>query len=84
MIGSLEDISCGTLLIDGKDVTDQPPSSHDLSMIFQSYALYPHRSVRDNDMGVNQKDRREKVNAVADILKLSDCMDRRPNKDLSG
>jgi len=46
MIGGLEDISRGALDIDGHDVSDQPPSQRGLSMVFQSYALYPHMSVR--------------------------------------
>jgi len=54
MIGGLEDISRGTMDLDGIDVTDQPPSKRGLSMVFQSYALYPHLSVRDN-MGFSLK-----------------------------
>ena len=54
MIGGLEDIPRGSIDIDGTDVTDQPPSKRGLSMVFQSYALYPHMSVRDN-MGFSLK-----------------------------
>ena len=54
MIGGLEDISRGTLDIDGRDVTAEPPSKRGLAMVFQSYALYPHMSVRDN-MGFSLK-----------------------------
>ncbi len=89
MIGGLEDISRGTLDIDGHDVSDQPPSQRGLSMVFQSYALYPHMSVRDNmgfslkTAGATQAEIDEKVNAVAQTLKLSDYLHRRP-KELSG
>ncbi len=89
MIGGLEDISRGALDIDGGDVTDHPPSKRGLSMVFQSYALYPHMSVRDNmgfslkTAGVPTADIQQKVDAVAETLKLTDYLDRRP-KDLSG
>lgn len=89
MIGGLEDISRGALDIDGVDVTDQPPSKRGLSMVFQSYALYPHMSVRDN-MGFSLKtagapklEIDQKVDAAARTLKLADYLERRP-KDLSG
>ena len=47
-IAGLESVSDGTIKIDGKDVTGLEPADRDLSMVFQSYALYPHMSVRDN------------------------------------
>jgi len=89
MIGGLEDISRGSMEIDGKDVTDQPPSKRGLSMVFQSYALYPHMSVRDNmgfslkTAGAPKSEIAEKVGAAASTLKLEEYLDRRP-KDLSG
>lgn len=89
MIGGLEDISRGSLDIDGVDVSDQPPSQRGLSMVFQSYALYPHMSVRDNmgfslkTAGAPQSEIDEKVNAVAQTLKLEEYLHRRP-KELSG
>ena len=89
MIGGLEDISRGSIAIDGHDVTDQPPSKRGLSMVFQSYALYPHMSVRDNmgfslkTAGAPKSEINEKVAAAANVLKLTDYLDRRP-KDLSG
>src|ERR1044071_3859727 len=48
LIAGLEDVSGGVIEIDGKDVTNQPPSQRGLSMVFQSYALYPHMSVYGN------------------------------------
>lgn len=89
MIGGLEDISRGQLLIDGTDQTAEPPSKRGLSMVFQSYALYPHMSVRDNmgfglkTAGAPKTEIVEKVNSAAEILKLEPYLDRRP-KDLSG
>ncbi|MGQ7848179.1 ABC transporter ATP-binding protein [Granulosicoccus sp. 3-233] len=89
MIGGLEDISRGRMLIDDKDVTDQPPSRRGLSMVFQSYALYPHMSVRENmgfslkTAGLPKEEIDKKVDAVADVLRLAEYLERRP-KDLSG
>ena len=89
MIGGLEEISRGQLLIDGKDVTSDPPAKRGLTMVFQSYALYPHMSVRDN-MGFSLKtagrpkdEIAAKVDEAARILKLEPYLDRRP-KALSG
>ena len=89
MIGGLEETSRGAMLIDGRDVTSEPPSKRGLTMVFQSYALYPHMSVREN-MGFSLKTagapRAEidaKVNAAAQVLKLEPFLDRRP-KALSG
>ncbi|MBX2879410.1 MAG: ABC transporter ATP-binding protein [Granulosicoccus sp.] len=89
MIGGLEDISRGSIEIDGVDVSDQPPSQRGLSMVFQSYALYPHMSVRENmgfslkTAGAPQHEIDAKVQEAARTLKLNDYLDRRP-KDLSG
>lgn len=89
MIGGLEDISRGSLEIDNEDVSDQPPSERGLSMVFQSYALYPHMSVRDNmgfslkSAGVPPIEVAEQVDRVAETLKLTDYLARRP-KELSG
>ncbi|MEM9899457.1 MAG: sn-glycerol-3-phosphate ABC transporter ATP-binding protein UgpC [Pseudomonadota bacterium] len=89
MIGGLEEISRGQLLIDGEDKTADPPAKRGLTMVFQSYALYPHMSVRDN-MGFSLKtagrpkaEITEKVDAAAKVLKLEPYLDRRP-KALSG
>ena len=89
MIGGLEETSRGAILIDDKDVTADPPSKRGLTMVFQSYALYPHMSVREN-MGFSLKTAGapkaaidEKVGNAAAVLKLEAYLDRRP-KDLSG
>ncbi|MEP0232571.1 ABC transporter ATP-binding protein [Roseibium sp.] len=89
LISGLEETSRGAIEIDGKDVTAEPPSGRGLSMVFQSYALYPHMTVREN-VGFGLKTAGEpkaeidrKVSAAADVLKLDDYLDRRP-KALSG
>ncbi|MVO17631.1 ABC transporter ATP-binding protein [Parasedimentitalea huanghaiensis] len=89
MIGGLEDTSRGAIAINGTDVTDHPPSKRGLTMVFQSYALYPHLSVAEN-MGFSLKvagapkpEIKERVEHAAQVLKLTDFLDRRP-KDLSG
>jgi multiple sugar transport system ATP-binding protein len=89
MIGGLEDCSRGAIEIDGEDVTDQPPSKRGLSMVFQSYALYPHMSVKENmgfslkTAGAPQSEIDEKVDAAAQTLKLEEYLHRKP-KELSG
>ncbi len=89
MIAGLEETSRGRILIDGVDMTSQPPSKRGLAMVFQSYALYPHMSVREN-MGFGLKtagrpapEIRQMVDEAAGALRLEDYMERRP-KDLSG
>lgn len=89
MIAGLEDISSGTLRIDGKIVNDVPPKDRDIAMVFQNYALYPHMSVYDN-MAFGLKLRRfskaeieKRVKEAADILDLAHLLDRKP-KALSG
>ena len=89
MIAGLEETSRGQVLIDGVDMTSQPPSKRGLAMVFQSYALYPHMSVREN-MGFGLKtagrpkpEIEQMVNDAAASLRLEEFLDRRP-KDLSG
>ena len=89
MIAGLEDISSGTLEIDGKVMNDVEPKDRDIAMVFQNYALYPHMTVYDN-MAFGLKLRKfpkaeikEKVNAAAKILDLEKLLDRKP-KALSG
>lgn len=89
MIAGLEETSRGQIFLEGEDVTHKVPSERELSMVFQSYALYPHLSVRENmgfalkTAGAPKAEIDEKVGNVADILKLNDYLERRP-KDLSG
>jgi multiple sugar transport system ATP-binding protein len=89
MIAGLEDISEGDLMIEGNRVNDLEPRDRDIAMVFQSYALYPHMTVREN-MGFalrlakapkDEIDR--KVQAAADVLDLTNHLDRKP-ANLSG
>jgi ABC-type sugar transport system ATPase subunit len=89
MIAGLEEISAGELLIDGERCNDMPPARRNLAMVFQSYALYPHMTVRQNlAFGLeNQKlpraeiDRR--VGEAARLLQIDSLLERKP-KALSG
>ena len=89
MIAGLEEVTQGAVRIGGVDVTDLAPRHRDIAMVFQSYALYPHMSVRDN-LGYGLKVRRvgkgetrSRVDAVAGLLGLTDLLDRKPGQ-LSG
>ena len=89
MIAGLEDISGGTLEIDGKVMNDVEPKDRDIAMVFQNYALYPHMTVYDN-MAFGLKLRKvpkdeidRKVKEAARILDLEKLLDRKP-KALSG
>ncbi len=89
MIAGLEDISSGTIRIGGEIVNDLPPRSRNISMVFQSYALYPHMSVRENmafSLKIAKRPQTEidaRVAEASDILHLGDLLDRRPSQ-LSG
>ncbi len=89
MISGLEEASRGKLHVGGRDVTALPPSERGLAMVFQSYALYPHMTVRDNmgfalkTAGAPRSEIQSKVGAAAKVLKLDALLDRLP-KELSG
>jgi multiple sugar transport system ATP-binding protein len=89
MIAGLEDLSSGQILIDGQDVSRVGPSKRGLSMVFQSYALYPHMTVRNNiafALKMAKQDPKvidQKVAKAAGILNLTEYLDRRPGQ-LSG
>ena len=89
LIAGLEEVSSGQLLIDGRDATRLPPARRGLSMVFQSYALYPHMSVRDNIAfplkmaGQDKATIQTKVIEAARVLNLQDHLDRKP-RELSG
>ena len=89
LIAGLEDISSGQIRIDKQDATLVPPAKRGLAMVFQSYALYPHMSVRKNiafPLKMAQMDQAEidrRVNGAAEVLNLTDYLDRRPGQ-LSG
>jgi len=88
-IAGLEDVSSGTIRIGGRDVTDLEPRDRDIAMVFQTYALYPHMTVRDN-MAFSLDLRRTppaeieaQVSAAARILGIEALLDRKP-RALSG
>lgn len=89
LIAGLEDVTSGQIRIDQKDATNVPPAKRGLAMVFQSYALYPHMTVRKNiafplkmaKMDQAEIDRR--VQNAAEVLNLGDYLDRRPGQ-LSG
>ena len=89
MLAGLEDITGGTIAIDGKIVNDMESKDRDIAMVFQSYALYPHMTVRDN-MAFSLKLRKEKLPVIeervakaANILNLQPYLARFP-RELSG
>jgi multiple sugar transport system ATP-binding protein len=84
MIAGLEEVTEGRVLIGGRDVTDAAPRHRDIAMVFQSYALYPHMTVRQNlAYGLKvrrtpKRDAKQRVEQVADLLGLTEFLDRRP------
>jgi multiple sugar transport system ATP-binding protein len=84
MIAGLEEVTQGRIVIDGADVTDLAPRRRDIAMVFQSYALYPHMSVRQNiayGLKVRRASKEEiarRVDDVAALLGLDGLLDRRP------
>jgi len=89
LISGLEEATSGVIEIGGRDVTDAEPSARGIAMVFQSYALYPHLSVRDNiGFGLSlaktpKAEIKAKVEAAAEALQLTPLLDRKP-KALSG
>ena len=89
MVAGLEDISSGDLSIGGVRVNDLPPAERGVAMVFQSYALYPHMTVRENMsfglkvLGSDKLAINRKVEQAAEILQLSHLLERLP-KELSG
>jgi len=89
MVAGLEDITSGTLTIDGKVMNDVPPKDRDIAMVFQNYALYPHMTVYDNmafGLKIRKFDKAEidrRVKEAAKILDIEMLLDRKP-KALSG
>jgi multiple sugar transport system ATP-binding protein len=89
MIAGLEEITAGTIAIGGRPVNDVPPKDRDIAMVFQSYALYPHMTVRQNlEFGLKiRKTPRDEMNRrvgeAARILGLSELLERKP-RQLSG
>ncbi|MEH6774841.1 MAG: ATP-binding cassette domain-containing protein [Cereibacter changlensis] len=89
MIAGLEDVSSGDVRIDGTRVNDVAPAKREIAMVFQSYALYPHLTVRDNmglalkQAGKSKAEIRDATDRAAGMLALEPLMERRP-AELSG
>jgi len=91
MISGLERPSEGTIYFDEEDVTDQKPAERNISMVFQNYALYPHKTVRENisfplslsRRNASQGEIDSETERVAKLLEIEDQLDKRP-KNLSG
>ena len=89
LIAGLEDVSGGEIVIDGQNATELPPAKRGLAMVFQSYALYPHMSVRSNIAfplkmaGMDKGEIDRKVSDAARVLNLTDYLERKP-RQLSG
>ena len=89
LVAGLEDVTSGRIEIDGTDATTVPPAKRGLAMVFQSYALYPHMTVRKNIAfplrmaGLDKDEQDKRVSAAAKVLNLTDYLDRRPGQ-LSG
>lgn len=89
LIAGLEDATEGKVIIDNADVTEVSPSKRGLAMVFQSYALYPHMTVRKNIAfpmrmaGMDEAEQNKRIEAAAKALNLTDYLDRKPGQ-LSG
>ena len=89
MIAGLETPTTGSIEIGDIDVTQTLPQERDLSMVFQSYALYPHKTVRENlafplgKMDVTESEKEQKIEQTAELLEIADLLDKKPGQ-LSG
>ena len=89
MIAGLEEVTTGAIFIDGKDITEAPPRKRDLSMVFQSYAVWPHLTVYDNLAfalrlkKINKAEIDKVVREVANMVKIGELLERYP-RQLSG
>lgn len=89
MLAGLEEVTEGSIVLDGRDITHLPPRQRDISMIFQSYAVWPHMTVAENiayPLKLRKKQKTDiatKVQEVAKVCKISDYLDRYPGQ-LSG
>ena len=89
LIAGLEDTTSGMIEINGADATDAPPAKRGLAMVFQSYALYPHMSVRNNIAfpmrmaKMSKEEQNKRIESAAIALNLTDYLDRKPGQ-LSG
>jgi len=89
-LAGLEFATEGTIELNGREITDKRPKERGVAMVFQNYALYPHKNVRENmsfglkmTSDLSKEERQEKVEWAADILDITELLEKRP-KDLSG
>ncbi|MXR40676.1 ATP-binding cassette domain-containing protein [Halobaculum sp. WSA2] len=90
MIAGLERPTSGSVVIDGEDVTDQHARKRDVAMVFQNYALYPHKTVMGNmefglrmSTDLSKEDRRERVRETAEMMDIEELLEDKPS-ELSG
>jgi multiple sugar transport system ATP-binding protein len=89
MIAGLETVTSGTVTIGTQDVTEVLPQNRDVSMVFQNYALYPHKNVRENlrfplgKMDLSDGEKKRKIEEVARLLEITDLLEKEPDQ-LSG
>ena len=89
MVAGLEEPSSGDILVDGRSIVGVPPKRRNVAMVFQSFALYPHMSVRENirfplvARKVPDDEQKQKLDWVTGILEIGDLLERRPTR-LSG
>ncbi len=89
MIAGLEEVTSGTLKIDGKDMRNVQPGDRDIAMVFQNYAIYPTMTVRENiefglrNAGIPKQERKRRIEEIGSITGLTDYMNRKPSA-LSG
>ncbi len=89
LIAGLDVVETGSILINDRCVNQTPPSSRDIAMVFQHYALYPHMTVYDNMAyglkmrKIKKQEIRERVEQAGNMLQLMDCMQRKPS-EISG
>jgi multiple sugar transport system ATP-binding protein len=89
MLAGLEEVTAGSIHLDGRDVTNVAPKDRDIAMVFQNYALYPHMTVAGNmefclkNTGLPKHERARRITQAAKTLGLTDYLDRKP-KALSG
>ncbi|MFC5369132.1 ABC transporter ATP-binding protein [Salinirubrum litoreum] len=84
MVAGLEALTSGSVSIDGRDVSETTPQERDVAMVFQNYALYPHKTVRGNirfplrKMDLDEATMRDRVESTASLLDIQDLLDKQP------
>jgi len=87
ILAGLETVSDGELRIGGERVNGRTPQERNIAMVFQNYALYPHKTVRQNldfplrMMGLEEAEREKRIGKTAEILGIRPCLERKPRRD---